>query len=278
MHRFSHLRVRARLTVMAVTIIVGADIANAEGVHWINDSGQNAVTVLNTPAVFTTNFKGVNDVQVTKLSGQMNSLFLENFGAPTPGNNPNWITSFVGSAAQGTGDGTAGHWLLLEPSPPNFDLSSVQVDFSIRLAPGDHFLIADVDHAESYRIQGFVKNGGTYEQVSLAAWDFQSYSGQTGIIPDNRWPTWNGATALLSSPLPEPGDLNECLSVLSPDRLIDRITFTKLSGAGSPAITFESPVPEPGSICLIIAAAIRTLVLRPMRRLQRSSVVPDQNH
>src|SRR5262245_43926069 len=99
-------------------------------VHWTNNAAQDVITTLSGGDVFTTNFKGTNDVQVSLVSGALPDLYEEYFGAPNPGTNPGWVTEYVGSAMHGTGDGTAGTWRMLEPSR---SASKLLFDFSIPL-------------------------------------------------------------------------------------------------------------------------------------------------
>jgi hypothetical protein len=80
----------------------------ASVIHWINSTNQNAGTVLNTPGTFTTSFRTAADVTVNRLSGTLGGLFTDNFGGATPGNNPAYLTGFVGSSTSGTGNGIAG--------------------------------------------------------------------------------------------------------------------------------------------------------------------------
>jgi hypothetical protein len=104
--------------LLAIHFLVTTQAQNIPVVHWINDSGQHADTVLNSGAVFVTSFKGTNDLKVTPLTSNPvnNSSFLDKFGGESPGNNQSWVTRFVGAAGDGTGDGVAGDIQDLEMS------------------------------------------------------------------------------------------------------------------------------------------------------------------
>jgi hypothetical protein len=246
--RKSFKRVVPTLIALALVSLHCASAADF-AVHWLNDASQNVVSALNSSSTFNTSFKSTGDIQITLISGQVNSVFDEDFSS-NPGNNAGFLTGFLGNSAQGTGNGIAGHWSTLETTPSGSALSSLQFDFGIPLAAGDKFLIADADRDEQYKIQAFTKNGNGFTPVSLAGWTHLQFSGQTGITPDSQWPTWDPSSGLLTATIS--GDLFELLDVLVPDQNIDRIVFSKLAGNGSGAIQFESAVPEPGSAALLV--------------------------
>jgi hypothetical protein len=210
-------------------------------VEWINQSGGNAVTSLNGSGSFVTDFKGTDDVMVSLLTGSVNSIYQENFGGPTPGNNPSYVTDFVGSPLNGTGNGVPGVILTLETG---FDAerTSLQFDFAQPLTPADRFLIADIDNNEQYQIEAFVQNELVYQSVDLTGWTHESLTGQTGVLPDSRWAIWYPQIGLLDSNAG--GNINEPLDALTPDQDIDRITITELRGGGTVVVQFIS-VPEP---------------------------------
>lgn len=225
----------------ASLIVLALSVADAEHdahgadavVHWTNGANQDVLTVLGSGGVFTTDFKGTNDAQVTFVSGALPDLFDEEFGGPNPGNNPSWVTSFVGNEAQGTGDGVAGRWRMLEPSR---NANQLQFDFALPLVAGDRLLVADVDNTESYQFQAYVRVGGNYVEKSVAGWTHTLYSGQTGTTPDERWPVWNNGFLSASGNV-----LAEPLDVLTIDQKVDRIVFTNFGNpAGTPAIQFAS--------------------------------------
>ncbi|HEX4262978.1 MAG TPA: hypothetical protein VH597_01460 [Verrucomicrobiae bacterium] len=93
---------------------VSALAQTTQALHWINDSSQNGFTTLNSTSNFITSFKGTNDVQITLISGKVNSIFQEAFAGLANNNNPGFLTNFIGLAANGTGDGTYGHINFLE--------------------------------------------------------------------------------------------------------------------------------------------------------------------
>ncbi len=234
---FTYRSVRFWLGCVIASVTVSAYSAS-NVVHWINSASQSANTVLNSGATFTTVFKGINDLQVQKLSGQVNPLFTDNY-ATNPGNNPTWIKTFAGNSVQGTGDGLVGHWTQLETNvPTSSGASSLQFDFALPLAPGDRMLVSDVDLSETYKIEAFVKTGNVFNPVSLTGWSYTSHTGQMGVVPDSRWATWDPASGQLVANTSS--NINEPVGVLIPDQNINRIIFTKLSGGGSAGLQFIS--------------------------------------
>ncbi len=210
---------------------------NIPAVHLINDASQDAKTVLNSGVPFTTDFRGSGDVVITELAGTVNSLYADNYGGSTPGNNPGYLTTFVGATANGTGSGTAGGFSLLETNY-GAPYLSLQYDFAQPLTSADRILVADTDNAEQYQVQAYRLVNGAYQAVSLAGWVHESFSGQTGTTPNASWPIWDPTTGTLTSNTGGAGHLlNEPLDVLTPDQPVDRIVFTKLDGSdGSAAI------------------------------------------
>jgi hypothetical protein len=200
----------------------------ASVIHWIDGGNQHGDAVLTSTGTFTTTFRAGNDVTATLLSGSIGSLFIDNYGGPTPGNNPGYLTSFVGSTAIGTGDGTAGHLELLEMS--RFSAGSLQFDFAQPLTSADRLLFVDADSAEQYHLETYALVSSTYIPLNLLGWRYETFSGQTGVTPDSRWPTWNPVGGLLTA---TSSALNEELSVLTPDQLVSRLVITKTAGAGA---------------------------------------------
>jgi len=214
-----------------------APAQNLPVVHWINDLGQDAASVLSSDAVFITSFKTNNDVKVTPLTSDPVSLYVDAFGGSSPGNNPWYLTQFVGVTTNGTGDGVAGD--IQDLNMTGDSTGSLQFDFQSPLTSHDRILLIDVDGSEQYLLQAYVFNGSSYDQVSLAGWIPQSFSGQMGGLPDSSWPVWDPTAGTLTSGTS--GNLNEELFVLTPDRNIDRLVITKVSGYGwSTTIQFFS--------------------------------------
>jgi hypothetical protein len=241
----------------------------ADVVHLINDSAQDDVTILNSGQAFVTDFKATNDVTVSMVSGTVLPDFLAHFPGPAagaPSNNPAYITSFIGSASQGTGDGTPGGINELSPSIGN----GVQFDFSIPLTSKDFFSVDDVDNSEIYTIKAFSKVGNVLTPVSLVGWTHNAYTGMTGQLPDAQWSVWNPigggpTTGTLTSSVNY--DLNDPLDVLSPDQSISRIIITQTAGDGYASVQFIS-VAEPGPLALAAVAAVVTLSAAKVRRKQ----------
>lgn len=209
-------------------------------VHWINDSNQNAYTWLSSGSNFITNFKATNDVQVTLVTGSVNSIYQEAYAGLGPNNNnPAFLTNFIGLAINGTGDGGLGHLKCIETSLGGSTV--LQFDFAVPLTPYDRLLIMDVDTGERYGIQAFF--GG--QSLNLSRWNYAAYSGEASQLPDSTWPTWNSSDGSLTANTA--GNLSEPLSVLAPNQLVDRVVITRFQqGNGSIAIQFVS-LPVPGA-------------------------------
>ncbi|HVM47117.1 MAG TPA: putative Ig domain-containing protein [Candidatus Acidoferrum sp.] len=252
---------RRALAVAGSGLLVGllTSAATAQTVpvaHWINGSGQEADTVLNSGKAFVTSFKANNDLKVTQLSGQVNSVYLDTFGGDSPGNNPSWLTGFVGITNNATGDGIPGDINDLEMDMDD-DTASLQFDFLSHLGPNDRILLADVDGDEAYQIKAYTVDASShYTAVSLSGWVGQQYSGSTGQLPDSTWPIWNAAAGTLTSGT-SGDELDEEVFVLVPNQSIDRLVITKTSGGGystavqffslGPTITNSGTLP-PGSV------------------------------
>jgi hypothetical protein len=226
---------------LSVFLIFGiSNLAQAQNLpvaHWINDTGHNAATVLNTNGVFITDFKTHNDLTVTRLTSDSVTLYTDVFGGSSPGNNPGYLTHFVGVATNGTGDGVAGDMTDLEMSTDA--AGTVQFDFLYPLTPNDRILLVDVDGPEQYLLQGYFVDDSTTNGESFTGWVGEDFSGSAGVIPDSRWPLWNPASGTLISGTTQ--NINEELFVLTPASYINRLVVTKQSGSGwSTDITFLS--------------------------------------
>jgi len=230
-------------------------------VHWVNDAGQDAYSVLNTNGVFITDFKGINDVTVTPLtSDSVWELNIDVFGGTSPGNNPVYLTGFLGVSSNGTGDGVAGDFEDLYMT--SAASGTLQFDFSQPLTPQDRILLVDVDGVEQYLLQAYAFNGSSYvQETNLAGWTAQDFSGTTGITPNSSWPVWNPTNGTVSSGA-SGANLNEELFVLTPDQNISRLVVAKQNtGAvnwetaiaflslnatpATPIITWANPAPLP---------------------------------
>jgi hypothetical protein len=196
-------------------------------IRWINGSNQNGSTILSAGNPFTTAFRTASDVTATRLGGTLGGLFTDNFGGATPGNNPNYLTGFIGSTVSATGDGTAGHVGFLDLGGGSTSL--VQFDFAQPITSVDRLLFVDIDSSEQYHIEAYALVGASYVPLSLGGWTYETFSGQTGVTPDSRWPTWGGANGFLTAGTL---GLNEELSVLTPDQPVNRLVISKTTGAG----------------------------------------------
>jgi hypothetical protein len=197
-------------------------------IHWINGSNQSGSTVLNAGNTFTTTFRTANDMTATRLSGALGGLFNDNFGGSTPGNNPTYLTTFVGSTVSGTGNGTPGYMGFLDFG--SGAASSAQFDFAQPLTSADRILLVDADFSEQYRIEAYALVGAAYVPLGLGGWIYETFSGQTGVTPDSHWPTWDAANGLLTA---GSSSFNEELSVLTPDQPVSRLVISKTTGSGA---------------------------------------------
>lgn len=129
--------------------------------------------MLNSSGTFTTTFRTAGDVTVTRLSGILGGLFTDNFGGATPGNNPAYLTTFVGSSTSGTGEGIAGHMAFLDLC--GGAMSSVQLDIATPLTSVDRLLLVDADSNEQYHIEAFALVSESYVPLSPAGWGYETF-------------------------------------------------------------------------------------------------------
>ena len=258
-------------TVITCLLALGSPLlprAQSEpAIQWINASGQNGATQLNNTGTFTTSFLGTNDVTVTQVAGQVSSLVNNAFGGKNPGNNPGYITSFLGKPAAGTGTGTAGTFGLLGGDSTDAT-ASFEINFSVPLTLNSHLMFGDVDTTEQYQVQAYSLVDGTYVPLSLAGWTHNSYSGQTGMIPNASWATWNPSNGTLTAAAGNP-QLNSPLDVLTPNQDVSRLVISKLAGKGGGwAFDVVNAVPEPSTHC---AVGLGVLSLCWVLRLRRNA-------
>src|ERR1700743_1797755 len=93
------------VAIVSLSVSNNIQAQNIPVAHWINSSGSNGAAVLNNNGVFVTDFKGSNDLKVTRLNAHTVSLYTDFFGGSTPGNNPWYIVEFTGASSNGTGAG-----------------------------------------------------------------------------------------------------------------------------------------------------------------------------
>jgi PEP-CTERM motif len=268
-------RIVITATLLALGFQGSARSNAGEVVQLINGSGQVAANVLNSGSPFVTSFQGTNDVTITLLSGTMDSSFVDHYPpASSTNNNPGYISSFVGSAANGTGDGTAGGFNELQETAG----ASLQFDFSTPLTSSDRFLVVDVDTTEKYSMSAYTLSGGVYTAVSLTGWTLNNYTGQTGELPNSQWATWDptggGPTTGTFTSNANGADINEPLQVLTPDQSISRIVFTEITGNGTPGLQFyAASVPEPSSL-LTLAVGLGGVSLACLARRRKERLGP----
>lgn len=241
----------------SLAIALAATAAHAQTypvIHGINSASVSAPAALNAPgATFSTGFKAASDVTMTLVSGApLLSLFTDNFSGAL---NPPLLSTFVGSAANGTGNGLPGRFQLVEVDCHGATV--LQVDFAKPIVPGDAFLFADVDRNEFLDVEAYALVSGVYTPLNLTGWAHQPFAGQMSILPNGNWPTWNPTggtvgmgrlTAGASVAINEPGTL------LWPDQRVDRLVLRALGGnpgGGTWEFTALSTAPEPGSIALL---------------------------
>jgi hypothetical protein len=196
-------------------------------VHLVNDSGQDIYDTLSSSVPFVTDFKGTNDVTITELAGVLLPDYIDSFGGVYGSENPSYITNFVGATSNGTGDGMPGD---LEDIQTSLGLT-IEFDFASRLTPNDHLFLIDCDWVEQYHIQAFIKSGTNYAAESLVNWKVQNFPGSTGEIPNKTFPLWDGTNGLLVSQTSNL-NLNEPLTVFTPDQTVDRVIVSQTAGAG----------------------------------------------
>ncbi len=216
--------------LLALCFSSNAFAQNLPAVHWVNDAGHDASSVLNTGGVFVTSFKTHHDLEVTPLSNASADLYLyvDSFGGAYSADNPWYVTQFVGSTNNGTGDGVMGNVQGLGMTWAA--TGSLQCDFLAALSHRDRILLVDIDGDEQYVLQAFVLEGSSYNSLSLTGWVSQGFSGTTGSPTNWSWPVWDPAAATLTSGTW--GNLYENLVILTPDRNLDRLVITKLQGSG----------------------------------------------
>jgi len=231
-------------------------------VHLVDHSEQDIYNVLGSGKLFVADFKGSNDVTVTKLTGDLGSDFVDTFGGQFSSGNPDYMTNFVGAVTNGTGDGIAGD---LECIQTTFALS-LQFDFALGLTPADRFLLIDCDNEERYRIQAFVKNGNNFNEVSLANWVVQNFVGSTEDPNLGDFPVWAPDTGMLIAA----GDaLSEPLTIFTPDRVVDRVIVTQTASTGSADLQFVHPTPASAGSLGIALSGTNVVLTIPT-----SNVVP----
>jgi len=178
--------------------------------------------------VFVTDFKGHNDLTVTRLTADpVTSIYTDAFGGSSPGNNPAYLTNFVGATNNGTGDGKRGDFHNLEMTTNS--TGTLRFDFSVPLTSQDRILLTDTDMKEQYSLEASFINGSISNYVSFVGWPAGYFSGQTGINPNANWPIWNPATGILVSGYLV--NLNEELFILTPAQEINRLVISKQSGS-----------------------------------------------
>ena len=228
--------------------MVGESSASVIAANWINSASKSAVTELNAGRTFVTNFKGADDLTVTQTVGNVNSMYTDHF-LSSPGNNPSYLTGYVGTASLGSGDGAIGGLTSLES---DFHQSTLFFDFSKPLTSSDKIVIADIDFSEQIQIKAFSLVGSTYVPVSLTGWTEQKFTGMTGVVPNSTWATWDSATGIFTAGIST--NLVEPLNVLTPDQNIDRVEFIKFYeavGASTEIQFLTDTVPEPSTYALL---------------------------
>jgi hypothetical protein len=172
-------------------------------------------------------------VTITRLAGHVGTDFVDTFGGSYSHGNPAYLTNFMGTLTNGTGDDIVGDIECIQTYDVN--LVTLQFDFALGFTPVDRLLVIDCDNGEQYKIQAFVKNGTSYNAVSLTSWGVQNYEGSTQDPGLSGFPSWNGTTGLLTAQ----GDvLNEPLTIFTPNLTVDRVVITQTASTGAADIQF----------------------------------------
>lgn len=228
---FSMLFCAAGLAVLTINGV--SQVPSVPVIHLVNRSNQYIYEVMSTNIIFITDFKGSNDVTITRLAGHVGADFVDAFGSSYSHGNPDYLTNFVGSPTNGTGDDIPGDINCIQTDAGN--LLSLQFDFALGLTVVDRLLLIDCDNSEQYRIQAYVKNGSTYNAVSLNGWGVQNYEGSTQDPNLGGFPSWSASSGLLTSS----GEvLNEPLTIFTPNQTIDRVVITQTASTGTADIQF----------------------------------------
>ncbi len=230
---------------------------NIPAIQFVNSSGTNAVAALNSLHTFTTSFKGKNDVTITSNNVSLPALWTDNYGATGPngaGDNPPYVTGYIGKSGNGTGDGTAGGFEELQ----TYVGSVLTFRFAIPLTSSNRILVADIDNSEHYTVQAF--SSGT--ALSLTGWTNQKFSGQTGETSDPSWGSWNptgGGPYIGTLVANTYANLNEPLDILTPaaGQNVTKLIFTQTSATNNGTASLqiiELKGPAAGRYTLLLSA------------------------
>lgn len=240
-----------RLTAVVLLLGVAAPVLadSYRALHLSTPSNPDLATAISTGAPVSTSLQALNDVTIRQLSSPTSYFYQQTqLGGATPGNNPSYLTGFTGSVSDFTGSGSPGslYMLGLEGGVP-----SLQFDFSVPLNSADRILIADVDRSQRFRIEAFRFTGSSYQPLSLTGWIHEVFSGETGILPNANWATWDSnlgtLTASTSTSLTTP------LNSLTPNQSVDRLVFSRVPGSNLASVEIQlihMVVPEPSSMIL----------------------------
>ena len=240
--------------------------ATYAAINMVNSTAHEADDVLNQPAAFHTTFLGTGvvgtgDVTIQQTLSTPSDDYELSTGASfqtatasgNPNdNNPTYLTSFVGSPLQGTGDGTPGSMYSLEAGKDD----AFEIQFQNPIGDSSQILIGDVDLQEVVTVQAFDANGNP---VSLDDWTETNLTGEnnsytdtsgtlhTDVSPDSGvWATWSvssdGYTGTLTSPTAD--QLDDPINQLTP-AFGQEIYSLKISEAGSGQVLYQ--VINPGS-------------------------------
>ncbi len=234
-----------------VNINVLASSPNAV-INMINSDGEEADEYLDDDypdqgKVFKTSFLGVNDVTIEQtLSSPSDDYSLATgvvFGKMSASNNnPSYLSSFVGSPEQGTGNGAVEgsmYSLLAE------DGDAFEIKFTIAIGPTSQILLGDIDEDETVTVSA-TDNG---KAVALTE---DAYTGMTPGPPDppgmNSWPTWDPTTGTLTST--GTTNLADDLIGLTPTATVNELTFSETGKGG---VNYQ--VISPGSSLSAVSGA-----------------------
>ena len=249
-----------RLMTLATLFWISASVQaqSIPAIHLANSSGIYASDALNSAHTFTTSFEGVNDVTITANDVPLPGIWTDNYSSTGPGgagDNPSYITGFVGNPAKGTGNGEPGVFEELQ----TYNQCALTFNFSIPLDTTNRIMISDIDNGESYSVLAF--SGTT--PLPLTGWKNQMFSGETGANASALWASWKptgGGPYTGTFTANTPGALSEPLDILTPaaGQSVTKIIFTQTSGsnAGDTASLqiLKAPVADTGSYTFLMSA------------------------
>jgi PEP-CTERM motif len=242
-----------------------------------------------TTPTYKTSFLGTNDLTIQLLTPQVGvATTNDSISLPQPpsqGNNPDYLTNFMGNSTTGTGSGDKGNFaaLLLIDGTATANGTSLQLNFGLnggpQLGPTNSLIFGDVDGNEKVTITAF---NSANQPLSLAGWALtqQYFTGDTNVLNPSpaasQWATFTTSgpnNTIGSLTAPSSGDLDLPLNVLTPDQDVAKLIITDdMRTAGAGVFFTASTVPEPSSFVLIGLGAGVVLAGRALRKVRARHV------